>query len=60
MDCAKIIPGNPEAAITPEWLWLTCRRPALGPLGPTEASTGIGIFFELCTLTAESRYGIEP
>jgi hypothetical protein len=44
----QIIPGNPEAAITPECLWLTCRRPALGPLGPTQPSTDTTLFFELC------------
>jgi hypothetical protein len=40
----QIIPGNPETAITPEWLWLTCRRPALEPLDPTQPSTGTTLF----------------
>ena len=48
----QIIPGNSVAATTPEWLWLTCLRPVLGPLGPTKAFYRLFEFFSnlLCEL----------
>jgi hypothetical protein len=48
----QIIPGNPAAVTSPKWwLWLTCLRPVLRPLGPTQASAGSSTFFRILSVS---------